>query len=363
MDDLDAIWDAPVTPPAAAKEPLFLADDEDDQMPDAPPRRTLPTPDLTALFSAVDAIPDDPSEDGAHPALTPHQILSSSPAHHLDDKDEGNNDDKGAKKPKKVLRLDEGRLIDCFPQLIEDSKNIKIKGKGHEASDLNRLLQVYQFWTHRLYPKTPFKDTVDRVEKLCHSKRMHNQLSQWRDEAHGITRENAEDDEEDRALVDLTDHSNPAPDSDQADYASSSSHEATRPPSSVDGDDDADMVAAMDAAAKLNAQQSSINRAPDDEDIQAAAKARTQAPVDDDDEFWDVVDAVNGAAVPSMPVPSMPVPKHALEDDLDEDWDAVDAMNGAAAIPTPVPQHTPKDDLDEEEWDALDAMAVDSAGR
>lgn len=135
MDDLDAIWDAPVTPPAAAKEPLFLADDEDDQMPDAPPRRTLPTPDLTALFSAVDAIPDDPSEDGAHPALTPHQILSSSPAHHLDDKDEGNNDDKGAKKPKKVLRLDEGRLIACFPQLIEDSKNIKIKGKGHEARE------------------------------------------------------------------------------------------------------------------------------------------------------------------------------------------------------------------------------------
>jgi hypothetical protein len=123
------------------------------------------------------------------------------------------------------------------------------------------------------------------------------------------------------------------------------------------------MVAAMDAAAKLNARQSIISRARDDEDIQAAAKARTQAPVEDDDEFWDVVDAVNGAAVPSMPVPSMPVPKDALEDDLDEDWDAVDAMNGAAAIPTPVPQRVPKDDFDEEEWDALDAMAVDSAGR
>jgi hypothetical protein len=24
-----------------------------------------------------------------------------------------------------------------------------------------------------MYPKTQFKDTVDRVEKLCHSKRMH----------------------------------------------------------------------------------------------------------------------------------------------------------------------------------------------
>ena len=34
------------------------------------------------------------------------------------------------------------------------------------------MLQVYQFWTHKLYPKTRFKETVDRVEKLCHSKRM-----------------------------------------------------------------------------------------------------------------------------------------------------------------------------------------------
>lgn len=41
-----------------------------------------------------------------------------------------------------------------------------------QASDLNRLLQVYQFWTHRMYPKTQFRDTVEQVEKLCHTKRM-----------------------------------------------------------------------------------------------------------------------------------------------------------------------------------------------
>lgn len=38
--------------------------------------------------------------------------------------------------------------------------------------DLDRVLQIYQFWSHKLYPKTRFKETVDRVEKLCHSKRM-----------------------------------------------------------------------------------------------------------------------------------------------------------------------------------------------
>ena len=42
----------------------------------------------------------------------------------------------------------------------------------NQATDLDRALQVYQFWTHKLYPKTRFKETVDRVEKLCHSKRM-----------------------------------------------------------------------------------------------------------------------------------------------------------------------------------------------
>lgn len=41
-----------------------------------------------------------------------------------------------------------------------------------QATDLDRVLQIYQFWSHKLYPKTRFKETVDRVEKLCHSKRM-----------------------------------------------------------------------------------------------------------------------------------------------------------------------------------------------
>ena len=31
---------------------------------------------------------------------------------------------------------------------------------------------VYQYWIHDLYPKEQFKDTVGRVEKLCHSRRM-----------------------------------------------------------------------------------------------------------------------------------------------------------------------------------------------
>lgn len=124
---LEDIWEAPI-------EPLFLAsDDENDQiMPDAPPRAPAPEIDIDAIFSGVDALPDRPGGDSGPPDPTPHQILNSSPAHHLDGDDNG----EGEKKPKKkTMRLDEGRLIGDagFPQLIEDTKKIKIKGKGHEA--------------------------------------------------------------------------------------------------------------------------------------------------------------------------------------------------------------------------------------
>lgn len=33
-------------------------------------------------------------------------------------------------------------------------------------------MQIYQFWSHKMYPKGYFSANVQRVEKLCHSKRM-----------------------------------------------------------------------------------------------------------------------------------------------------------------------------------------------
>ena len=70
-----------------------------------------------------------------------------------------------------------------------------------EAEDLTRLMRVYNFWTHKLHPKLKFHDTVVRIEKMCHTKRMQVgvhlrevllhlisfqvALSVWRDEAHG----------------------------------------------------------------------------------------------------------------------------------------------------------------------------------
>ncbi|KAJ4487900.1 replication fork protection component Swi3-domain-containing protein [Lentinula aciculospora] len=191
-----------------------------------------------------------------------HEILSSSPpapdfGNEASKNKKGKGKDDGEKERRKPMRLDEARLVGPtgFPQLIEDTKHFQIKGKGHEATDLNRLLQIYQYWTHRLYPKTQFKDTVDRVEKLCHSKLMHNKLSMWRDEAHGKPHPTTED--EDDGLATNTNlegtatrrMSSLAPESDAAAYASSSPSPPTRPPSSAapsnagDEFDDKDMEA------------------------------------------------------------------------------------------------------------------------
>lgn len=144
MDSLDDIWDAPVAPRSPARpvnnervprgSPLFLqgSDDENDEMPDAPPQGRF---DVDSLFSGVDNLPDD---TGSPTALSQRQILSSSPAHHLDgdgDKDGGQQDKDAPKPKKKPMRLDEGRLISGsgFPQLMKDTKQLKIKGKGHEV--------------------------------------------------------------------------------------------------------------------------------------------------------------------------------------------------------------------------------------
>ena len=39
-------------------------------------------------------------------------------------------------------------------------------GKGREFDDLNVVLKKMEHWAHRLYPKLPFDDVMDRVAFL-----------------------------------------------------------------------------------------------------------------------------------------------------------------------------------------------------
>ncbi|KAF8522253.1 replication fork protection component Swi3-domain-containing protein [Hysterangium stoloniferum] len=95
----------------------------------------------------------------------------------------------GVKVKRVMPKLDEERLLgkDGFPRLVKEYKSFKVTGKGHEAADLDRLFRLYHGWAHKLYPKFKLSDTVERVEKLCRSRRMTANLRVWRDEVNGTT--------------------------------------------------------------------------------------------------------------------------------------------------------------------------------
>ena len=57
-----------------------------------------------------------------------------------------------------------------------------MKGKGHEFSDVARLLNFYQLWLDGLYPRAKFADGLQLIEKVGHSKRMQVMRKEWIDE-------------------------------------------------------------------------------------------------------------------------------------------------------------------------------------
>lgn len=73
-------------------------------------------------------------------------------------------------KQKKVhAKLDDQRLLSDkgLPRLqSEVTQKLKFKGKGHEFSDLAKLVEAYQFWAHDLYPKAKFRDSIKMISKI-----------------------------------------------------------------------------------------------------------------------------------------------------------------------------------------------------
>uniref|UniRef100_A0A182WGA1 TIMELESS-interacting protein n=1 Tax=Anopheles minimus TaxID=112268 RepID=A0A182WGA1_9DIPT len=138
---------------------------------------------LDYLFSESGAVEDD--NDGVIPSDD-----------ELPDGDgEAENDDAadGPSKPvqvevkKKTVKhprnmLNEAKL--CGPRgiiaLKDHFKDFKFRGKGHEASDLNRLMRHYEHWAHRLYPKFHFDDCMTKIEKLGHKKQVQMYMNKYR---------------------------------------------------------------------------------------------------------------------------------------------------------------------------------------
>ncbi|KAH0583820.1 hypothetical protein H2248_009419 [Termitomyces sp. 'cryptogamus'] len=402
MDSLDNIWDEAVDEVPARRqsdsfshEPLFLADSDEENAHRAP-RKNLPDidVDIDAMFAEVEA-EDDPfsfkpltsdlntealtrEAEARHkrpmPSLTPHAIMSSSPPRdpsndRTSNQADGQKGKEGRKERSKPARLDEGRLLgpNGFPKLIKDTKNFKIKGKGHEATDLNRLLQVYGYWTHEMFPRTTFRDTVERIEKLCHSKRMHVALGVWRDEEHGLI--NGRKPEDDDEVIDLTEiHHGDAtlqsgssrassPASNGAAYASSSSRLPSRPPSSTSGldDDDFDIDAVIHEEEERLAKESNSF---DPTKITLNIENRTKRNIvtgDDDAAMWEALDSMQGAASETMQAVT-PSSKGGEDDAM---WNEIDTLQDATKSTHPPPVQ----DEDEDMWDVLREMENDDAAR
>lgn len=49
-------------------------------------------------------------------------------------------------------------------------KDVKFKGKGYEKEDLDMVMTRLEQWTHRLFPKFTFDDTLEKVEQLGRKK-------------------------------------------------------------------------------------------------------------------------------------------------------------------------------------------------
>ncbi|EGX88643.1 replication fork protection component Swi3 [Cordyceps militaris CM01] len=96
-----------------------------------------------------------------------------------------------------AVKLDENRLLSeaGLPRLRKRSNRLKIKGKGHEFSDMARLLSFYQLWLDDLYPKARFLDALAMVEKAGHSKRMMTARNEWLQESKPKSSEDMEEDD------------------------------------------------------------------------------------------------------------------------------------------------------------------------
>ncbi|KAI0780895.1 replication fork protection component Swi3-domain-containing protein [Trametes elegans] len=435
MASLDDIWDAPAEPSLRSKpfsparshgggdfsppptkrpsssRPLFFDSGSEDES-NAPSKSRYASkpasnkPDIDAFFADLDDDPDAAFQDlapsldvaalkaqaDAKLALTPHQILpSSSPPREMGDEKEGDKgkagDKKGntgAGKRKKRPVLDETRLIspDGFPALMKQAKDFKPKGKGHELQDLTRLMNVYQFWTHKMHPNTQFLDTVQRVEKLCHSKRMHIALSVWRDEAKGLINghkipgsddSDSDSDNEASKNARLRDGQSTKGQSEEpqdvpvATDDDRSARGGSLPPSSpssastslgaLDDDFDIDAMIREEEHTRAQPAASSSSRPPPTA-VYGAPRPAASEPADEDEAMWDAMDDFpDGPYVPpERPQPPAPPPASssgggAADEDMDEDmWDMVREMEAEEATTEkqdtttrPVPPSVPTD--------------------
>ncbi|KAK5169470.1 chromosome segregation in meiosis- protein [Saxophila tyrrhenica] len=231
------------------------------------------------------------------------------------------------KKRKPVPKLDESLLQSekGLPRLRKITKTrLKFKGKGHEFSDMSRLLNTYQLWLDELYPRVKFRDGLAMVEKLGHSKRMQVMRRAWLDET--------------------------KPGADARELSPERGEDVV-----MSGGLGRESVPAEDGGAREGSLSGS--RSPADGAQEGAGQAQRSDDAPDDDEL-DALMADEAAAATAKPATSQPQQRKGPfdDDDDDDDLDALMAEQSASnhdrtATPAPPQRNgeTSHDYADDEE--------------
>lgn len=80
-----------------------------------------------------------------------------------------------------VFKLDENLLLSPagIPRLRQRARKMRLRGRGYEFEDAERMLNMFQFWLDDLYPKARFKDALAMVEKAGHKKLLLQARMEW----------------------------------------------------------------------------------------------------------------------------------------------------------------------------------------
>eukprot|EP01006_Ploeotia_vitrea_P047432 TRINITY_DN67124_c8_g1_i1.p2 TRINITY_DN67124_c8_g1~~TRINITY_DN67124_c8_g1_i1.p2 ORF type:complete len:276 (+),score=137.28 TRINITY_DN67124_c8_g1_i1:48-875(+) len=71
------------------------------------------------------------------------------------------------------------------PKISQHMPKLKLKGKGHERSDLRKLMIAYRDWATAMFPSMPFDDLVARIEQFGSTKEAKANIANLRAHARG----------------------------------------------------------------------------------------------------------------------------------------------------------------------------------
>lgn len=68
--------------------------------------------------------------------------------------------------PRPKLDADRLKSTKGLVSLLDQHSHLQLRGPGHEAEDLNRIMFAMEHWGHLLFPKMAFDDLIEKLEQL-----------------------------------------------------------------------------------------------------------------------------------------------------------------------------------------------------